>query len=449
MNNISRLQESKLTNALGAKGSREVILVQGARQVGKTTMVERVLQSVETVYALNLERDLGALRSIDRTESFDDFTRFIQAHFRATQFDRPGHVLFIDEAQESERLGRYVRFMKEEWQHTRVILSGSSMSRIFRAETRVPVGRFRPWLVTPLVFEEFLSASQHTHLKEIYDAFCQDPKPGLVTGAVHEAFLKALDEYLMVGGLPAVVTTHQSGGDYRSLRRSLYDAQEDDFVRKSTLSDRGLFAHGLRGIANFLGMPSKYSHVHESKSTAEKVLAAQAAWNLIIEIEQKGMSSTTQHLPKRYLYDIGMAQDLRDMPFPRLSLVSTKNPALRTQLGGLFENVLLLNLLSDQARLGDVSGWRKGGSDGAEVDFIWRQGDRTIALECKASRKISLKHWSGLRAYLEATVDAGSQSTGMLISAAPFEVVRSKQGTLINLPLYLASGANIRRCESM
>ncbi len=46
-----------------------------------------------------------------------------------------------------------------------------------RAETRVPVGRFRPWLVTPLVFEEFLSASQHTHLKEIYDAFCQHPKP--------------------------------------------------------------------------------------------------------------------------------------------------------------------------------------------------------------------------------------------------------------------------------
>ena len=54
MNNIVRLQESKLTNALASKGGREVILVQGARQVGKTTMVERVLQSVETVYALNL-----------------------------------------------------------------------------------------------------------------------------------------------------------------------------------------------------------------------------------------------------------------------------------------------------------------------------------------------------------------------------------------------------------
>ena len=445
MNKISRLQERHCANHLFRNDSRDVLLVQGARQVGKTTMIHSVLESSsDTIYALNLERDQDVLRQIDRTESFAEFSRVLSLYWKVTTIDRPGTVLFIDEAQESEHLGRYVRFMKEEWQHIRVVLSGSSMSRIFRDETRVPVGRFRPLLVTPFVFEEFLAVSGLTHLQQVFEEFCGNMKEGLIDEPLHSAFIEVLDDYLAVGGLPAVATNYYAGGDYRGLRRALYDAQEDDFVRKSSLSDRSLFAKGLRGVANYIGMPSKFGHIDDAKITANMILSTQTAWHLIYEIEQKSMSSTTQHLPKRYLYDIGMAQDLRDMPFPRLSLVSTKNPALRTQLGGLFENALLIALISNQARLGDISGWRSGGSDSPEVDFIWRQDQHTIAFECKATQNVSLKHWSSLKAYLEAIKDINTANIGFLVSAAPFKVVQSKHGTLINLPLYLASGSIIR-----
>lgn len=448
MNYIKRLHETQLADQLREQTNRDVILVQGARQVGKTTMVEKVLERFERVFSANLERDLDLLRQIDRSASFAEFASALALYWKTPTIDQQGAVLFIDEAQESSHLGRYVRFMKEDWKQVRVILSGSSMSRIFRDDTRVPVGRFRPWLVPPLVFEEFLGAVDQPHLHQIYENFRVEPREGLIDDATHEALLKVLDSYLTVGGLPAVATSYLAGHDHRALRRALFDAQEDDFVRKSSLTDRSQFVMGLRGVANYIGMPSKSTHIHESRATADKILSALAAWNLVIEIEQKGMSSTTRHLPKRYIYDIGMAQDLRDMPFPRLSLVSTKNPALRTQLGGLFENALLINLLADQGRGGDVSGWRKGAADGVEIDFVWRQGDHTIALECKASQSVSLKHWSGIKAYLEATANAGGRSMGVLVSAAPFKVVKATAGTLVNMPLYLASGANIRRCAA-
>ena len=440
--NIIRLQSQILENALQSQDSRDVFLVQGARQVGKTTLIESCLRKMPKVLASNLEKDADFLRAIDRTSSFDQFTKLIQSHFKLANFDAPGVTLFVDEAQESDKLGSYIRFMKEEWQHAKVIISGSSMSRIFRNTDRVPVGRYRPWIVTPLVFDEFLSASGHNYLIDLAKNFAEAPQEGLIDGATHDAFMNILDEYLTVGGLPEVVTTYFSGGDFQRKRTSIYDSQEDDFVRKSSLSDRLLFGKGLRGVANFIGMPSKYSHIYEHKKIAEKILSEEIAWNLIVEIEQKGFNATTQHLPKRYLYDLGMAQDLRAMPFPRLSLVSTKNPDLRSQLGGLFENAFLLQILSEQSYLGNISGWRRGGANGPEIDFVWRTNSLAIPLECKATQTLSAKHWSSLKTYLNLT----EQKIGCLISASPFKVIRSKDKTLINLPLYLANLASIRKC---
>lgn len=444
MSIINRLNKKEFLNLLDDE-SQDVILVQGARQVGKTTFIQQALRDRSSVTTVNLEKDLDFLRDLDRTLSFEEFTRLVQLKVGTSAFDIRGSVLFIDEAQESEKIGSYIRFMKEDWKNIRVILSGSSMSRIFRNTQRVPVGRFRPWLITPLTYGEFLSASPHFLLKEVYAGFCASPQKGVADNPIHSEFLKSMDEYLTVGGLPAVVTTYFSGADYVARRRFILDSQEDDFVRKSSLADRSLFNKGMKGVANFIGMPSKKSHVHEMNSISEKVLSELAAWNLILEVEQKGTNSTTQHLSKRYVYDCGVAQDLREMPFPRLSLVSTQSPVLRTQLGGLFENVLLLQIIGERTFFDSISGWKKGSSDSPEVDFILRHETGTLPIECKATQKISSKNWSALQTYLEIT----EQKIGFIVSAAPFEVSRRGKHILINLPIYFATRSNIFKCAEI
>lgn len=443
MSNINRLQESIFTNYLSKDQSRDVILVQGARQVGKTTLLETVLKNYPKVFSFNLERDTDFLRELDRTQSFDEFNRLMISINRTREFDSPNTILFIDEAQESEKLGSYVRFMKEDWQHVRVILTGSSMSRIFRNTQRIPVGRYRPWLMTPLVFEEYLFATQEKFLQNEYRRITNDfTLYDKLDGGIHNQFLTQLDHYLNVGGLPAVTTAFLNNENWLERRRFILNAQEDDFVRKSTLSDRILFSRGLKGVANYIGMPAKYSHISDSKSLAEKILSELSSWHLVVEVEQKRQSSTSSLLPKRYIYDIGMAQDLREMPFPKLSIVSTSQPSLRTQLGGLFENTLLIQLIHDHTYWGGISGWKSGGTDSSEVDFVLRTESATIPIECKASLKLSRKSWGSVKKYLEIT----NQKIGFVVSAAPFEVIKSGPYILINVPLYLANLEFFKNC---
>lgn len=83
------------------------------------------------------------------------------------------------------------------------------------------------------------------------------------------------------------------------------------------------------------------------------------SWHLIREIEQNSTNSTSSLHPKRYCYDIGIAQDLRNMPFPNLSLTKTLNKVLRTQLGGILENAVYLSLVEYKFNNINISGWKE------------------------------------------------------------------------------------------
>jgi predicted AAA+ superfamily ATPase len=331
--------------------------------------------------------------------------------------------------------------MKEKWTSTKVILSGSSMSRLFRKDQKVPVGRYRTALITPLDFKEFISGSGQNALLDLINTFESDLSSNKISTNLHNDFLGLIDQYLKVGGLPAVVTSHFDGQDYRELRTDILRSQEDDFIRKSSISERYLFKAGLKGIANYLGSSSKNTHIHEKQHLAEKVISVEKAWHLIHEIELHGLSSNSKFYPKRYLYDLGIAQEVREMPFPPLSIATTNNPALRTQLGGLFENMVLLQLFSSQSSDAYVSGWKKNSNEDVEVDFVWRLEDSVIPIECKASLKVSKRSFSALKQYLRLT----NTNLAILVSAAPYSVHHEDDLTLVNLPIYLVSGESLKK----
>ena len=138
---------------------KPVLLLEGARQVGKTRLVERVLQeSGRPVTQVNLERDALTRSAFDDCREFAEFTDLLRDRFDFVA--DAGQVLFIDEAQESRMLGSFVRFMKEEWRSATVILSGSTLTRLFRPHTRYPVGRVRRFILGPFSFSEFLAGAE-------------------------------------------------------------------------------------------------------------------------------------------------------------------------------------------------------------------------------------------------------------------------------------------------
>ena len=93
--------------------NKNVLLVEGARQVGKSSLVHQAIKKCKRKhFAFNLEKDTLLRNYIDDCEEFGEFNQMLKDRIG---FDGDsGHLLFIDEAQESRKLGKFVRFMKKE-----------------------------------------------------------------------------------------------------------------------------------------------------------------------------------------------------------------------------------------------------------------------------------------------------------------------------------------------
>lgn len=426
---IPRGQENYLSMVIkNSRSPHNVLLIEGARQTGKTTLIRKILNGFPNSLEFNLERNKLLRKDIDRCNSFDDFTLRLRQEGLSVESKQ---ILFIDEAQESEKLGDFVRFMKEEWPNTLSILSGSSMTRLFRPGTRIPVGRIHRFLVQPFSFYEFLSHEAFLPLREQLDSFSLSSP---ISKFAHEQLLEKLDIYLSTGGLPEVISTyHLEQANFIKVMKEILANQEDDFIQRVGLPSAAAFSSALRGVANHLGGVSTYTHIADSVKEAKSICKHLEAWRLVLEIEQKSFSSTTNLYPKRYVYDIGIAQLLRNQPFAGLSLLKTSNPALRTQIGGIFENLVLLSIKEFELGGTNVTGWKLAPGNTPEVDFVLKTPQRILPIECKATLKVNKRSFSSLKIFLEKT----ESKLGLLVSAAPFEIFKLNEVTIINIPAYL------------
>lgn len=428
---IPRLAEALLRAFLArAEPHRPVLLVEGARQVGKTRLVAEVLRGCgERVVALNLERDALALARIDACREFAEFAELMVDDYGFVGTD--GAVLFVDEAQESRQLGGFVRFMKESWPRASVVLSGSSLSRLFRADQRYPVGRVERLVVTPFAFSEWLLAHGQAGLAE---AVAGDP--AALSPARHERLLGWYDQFLQTGGMPEAVLAHAGGGDHRLVLARLAADYQQDFARLFAEEDLDLVQACLRAVANLAGSPFKNTSVVAGATTRvneriNAILARLEAWHLVLRAEQQGPAATAapRHLPKRYLFDTGLLRHLREAAVPAIGLLDT-TPGLRDVLGGVLENQLAVDLARGQQAL---VGWKQS-SAGNEIDFVCRLPDgQQVPVECKATLRADGRHLRGLRAYL----DRYPVEVGLLASCAPAQITRFDDGKRVAWrPLY-------------
>ena len=409
---------------------KPVLLLEGARQVGKTTLVQRVLQeSARPVTQINLERDALARSAFDDCREFAEFTELLRDRFDFA--GDTGQILFIDEAQESRMLGSFVRFMKEEWRSATVILSGSTLTRLFRPHTRYPVGRVRRFILGPFSFSEFLRALSQPHLADQVRR-----ADGAISGQRHGRLLELFDAFLAVGGLPAVVHAYASGADHRLMLRQIIADYEQDFIRIFGEQRSDIARACLRAVANFAGGVSKNTTVVASPSNRvneriNQIFSRLESWHLILRSEQRGQSPQASHgyLPKRYLFDTGVLRELRESAVPTISAVHTLSAAARTPLGAVIENQAAIELARSG---GELSGWKKAPS-GAEIDFIVKRGAVRNPVECKAALAVNRKHMRGVVGYLRLH----GLRTGYLVSLAPYGTETLDQVEVVNLPAYL------------
>ena len=199
-----------ILNQWETSGSPEPLLVTGARQVGKTWIIQDFCKNTYEDYVyINLEKS-PELRSIfeGSLEPQDILHQLEIVLERPVNSETP---LFIDEIQVCERAITSLKYFCEANENYRVIGAGSLLGvKLARFESSFPVGKVRIAQLYPMSFDEFLDACDNQLLLEEIQQSFRKKKP--LAEAVHQKALQYYHDYLTIGGMPRFVKQYVDAG---------------------------------------------------------------------------------------------------------------------------------------------------------------------------------------------------------------------------------------------
>ncbi|MBF0106309.1 MAG: ATP-binding protein [Deltaproteobacteria bacterium] len=418
------------------KGHKNVLIIDGVRQTGKTTIVQSALIGHKAPFLeINLEKQKSVRALIDQTSQFSEFEFLLKRDFGFEP--SKGTILFIDEANESLKLGQYVRQMKEDWRDQTVILTGSMMQRLFRdPEMRIPVGRFETLTVQPFSFSEFLLANEKTSSSiqkyGLHDLVNNPDAVKKISTQDHQVLLSLMDHYLTCGGLPEIVLKYlDSSGEVqiKNLHVEYLETLKDDFLKLFSVEYANLFDRAIYSVSNLLAQPyKKTAMIQNNNKLADNILSVFEKWKVIIKVEQRTHKPTASNsfYPKRYLFDNGISKTKREMGLPPIQLLHTLNSAQREPLGGLIEQMVCHELF---LVFRDLCGFRE---KNYEIDFVTKTREQVIPIECKASLKPNQNQYRGLDLYNRDY----KNKKAVLVSLAPYSDVTRDGYTILHVPAY-------------
>ena len=205
---------------------RKPLIIQGARQVGKTyAILEFGRQHYDNVAYFNFQTNESLSATFDENIS-PSYLLPILAHISGQTITRGNTLIVFDEIQLCERALTSLKYFCEEAPEYHVIAAGSLLGvAVNREKYAFPVGKVDRYTMYPMDMEEFLLALGENDLVErIHNCYKENtPMPQ----ALHEAAIKLYRQYLAVGGMPEVVARFIDTQDYTQVRHVLDTIQMD------------------------------------------------------------------------------------------------------------------------------------------------------------------------------------------------------------------------------
>ena len=245
--------ERKYLNDLIARNNdtnKKPLMVWGARQVGKTYLIEELF--AKNFYKgkylrIDCSDDTSFTQYALKNPSLDKVLDFLKINYRFN--DDGKHLLIFDEAQECLPLVKMMKHFCEKRRDIPLIVTGSLVRlKIFRdAHKRgvntknskfiFPVGKINQLYMYPLTFDEFV----YNYNKSLYDYLKTHFNNNItIDYEVHEELLKVFNDYLFIGGMPEVVETfiNESDDKYRAYNLSIKKLNE---IYDNYLADMDLY----------------------------------------------------------------------------------------------------------------------------------------------------------------------------------------------------------------
>ncbi len=409
------------------------LLLRGARQVGKTYIIEKFArENFDRIVTINFELQP------ELKPCFEDLnpTEIINRVYLITQQKIvPQHtLLFLDEIQDCPNAIRALRYFKELMPQQHVIGAGSLLEITLNdAEFRMPVGRIQSLYLKPLSFKEFLVASGNQQLREWIENLDLESK---IDNVVHEHLLELVREYMVLGGMPAVLQNYNTSNDLSScqtIQTGLLNTYRQDFGKYAKRSDHRYLQRLFERIPGLIGETFKYSKVDpemKSRDLKDALYLLQNA-GLIYSVYSSaasGLPLSSQINEKKFkilFLDIGLV-----MRSTKLNAALLMNEDIllvnRGMLAEQFVGQEMLAYLPRQEE-GSLFFWsRDKKSSMAEVDYVTDVDNKIIPIEVKAGATGHLKS-------LKIFIQEKNSNIGIRFSQHKL----SLHDNVLSLPLYM------------
>ena len=355
--------------------SKKIMLVDGARQIGKTYIIRYVGQKCfENFIEINMIEDSVGDRLFANTKTLDDFYLQVSMLAGDKMKAKENTLIFLDEIQAYPQLLTLLKFLQQDNRFT-YIASGSLLGVTLSETTSIPMGSIRKVRMFPLDFEEFLYANglNEFAINALRGKF---KKQESLDEAMHAKIMDLFRKYLLVGGLPDAVNRYLADKNIMSVRevqREIHeyyaaDASKYDEARK--LKIRRVFDlipsnmenKKKRVIAQSIESKrgktfADYQDEFEYLISAGIALNVQAISSPVFPL----IESTGKNLLKLYLNDVGILSGILYGNNIRAILDDQRS----INLGSVYETVVASELIAHGYHLYYYDNRNKG-----EVDYL-------------------------------------------------------------------------------
>lgn len=408
---------------------RRPLLVQGARQVGKTWLVkEFAARSFDGLAYVDFLHD-ETMRAV--FEGSLDPDRLLDAISISTgvRAGSPNTLVFLDEIQECPRALMSLKSFCERRRDVPIVAAGSLLGVALHQNVSFPVGKVDHLSLFPLTFYEYLSATGDAALAEALGSADLS-----LLDAFSERYTDRLRRYYYVGGMPEAVQEFADTGDYATVRmvqnRLLYD-YEHDFSKHTTPTLTERIRLVWRSVPGQLARENK-KFVYSAVRSGARARGYEEAIQWLVDaglllrvsrISKPGIPLSgyeDRDAFKLYLLDTGLLGAASRLDASTL----IDGNALFTEFkGALTENYVCQELVAGCKVVPYY--WSAANSSG-EVDFVYDFARRVVPVEVKAKTNLRAKS-------LRTFVARNGLGRGVRLSLDGYQ----EQDWVVNVPLYL------------
>ncbi|MBN2652084.1 MAG: ATP-binding protein [Spirochaetales bacterium] len=417
--------------------NRKPLVLRGARQVGKTSVVKIFSQEFENFISLNME-DSSHRGLFDPSFSFEQRISAVLLQFSVPR-NGSSTLVFIDEIQASPQAVATLRYFYELTPHIHVIAAGSLLETAIDMSASFPVGRVEFLMLYPCSFMEFLNAIGE---QQLFDLFSQLPFPEYA----HSKALDLFRQYMLVGGMPEAVDIYSENRDLvevNSVYEGLLTSFLEDVEKYSKESFQRVVRHVIQSAFAEIGNRVKFSGFGNSSYSSRDIREAFELVHkaMLMQIIYPTTSVTLpiipdyKKAPRLLLLDSGLLQYQSGL---QAEVFLAKNPE-SVVYGRIVEHIvgqmLMVNLTKPSAKL---NFWvREKKQSNAEVDYVVQYQDKIIPVEVKSGASGRLR---SLHQFIDQAPHAFAVRIGFqMLSVEEARTLGGKEYRLLNLPIYLAS----------